>query len=279
MTDILEQAVLLAEYGFRVFPLHGIRDDGVCTCREGAACSRAGKHPRFNRWREDATADVTQVQALFRPWFQANIGIATGEGLVVIDCDTASAEQFFLNTFKPPQTYQVRTHKGVHFYFASLHKFRTTVGWRDSIDVRAESGLVVAAGSRHVSGFMYADLAVPVAELPVELAGVLPPVHADRSGQTQIKRRQTIAEMPMAEQIVEALYLAPARMLPEGQRNAQLFRLACRMVDSIWTGLLFSSRMDELGRAALHSGLTETEIRRILESAIRRVESDYKGNS
>ncbi|KAJ49771.1 bifunctional DNA primase/polymerase, partial [Clostridium tetanomorphum DSM 665] len=55
--DILDMALRYADIKIPVMPLHGIKEDGSCTCRNGSKCSSKGKHPIFSRWSKIATTD------------------------------------------------------------------------------------------------------------------------------------------------------------------------------------------------------------------------------
>jgi Bifunctional DNA primase/polymerase, N-terminal len=87
-----ESAVILARFGFPIFPAWCIADR-VCRCPRGIECMNQGKHPIMKGWRQTAT---TYEPSLVKFWDRhpfANIGIATGrrwandEFLSVIDCD------------------------------------------------------------------------------------------------------------------------------------------------------------------------------------------------
>ena len=56
----LDWARRYAELGLPVIPLHTVRD-GVCSCKERAACTRPGKHPRTTNGVRDATTDLETV--------------------------------------------------------------------------------------------------------------------------------------------------------------------------------------------------------------------------
>lgn len=82
----LAAALDYARRGLRVFPVFEIEDDGRCAC--GRDCGRdAGKHPRTRHGFKDATTNSVQITAWWSRWPNANIGVATGEGIVVLDVD------------------------------------------------------------------------------------------------------------------------------------------------------------------------------------------------
>jgi putative DNA primase/helicase len=89
--SLLECALHFAGRKWHVFPLHSVRD-GRCSC--GHDCGKnAGKHPRLKGGFKVATTDAAQIEAWWRKWPDANIGIATGaiSGVVVVDVDGPAA--------------------------------------------------------------------------------------------------------------------------------------------------------------------------------------------
>ena len=46
---LLDEALRYAAAGIPVFPLHWIKQDGNCSCRQGAMCQAKGKHPRIKK--------------------------------------------------------------------------------------------------------------------------------------------------------------------------------------------------------------------------------------
>lgn len=139
----LESALALARRGFRVFPLHP-----------------NSKIPAVSDFPNIATTDEAKIRAWWSDPIQKcetdnNIGIATGRGLVVIDLDVKE-DQNGLETFKDidfldecADTYRVRTPSGgLHLYFHAEGTFRNSVRLLGpGVDVRADGGFVVAAGS------------------------------------------------------------------------------------------------------------------------------------
>ena len=78
-------AMRLVKQGARVLPLHA-PSNGKCSCGK-ASCESPGKHPRTGRGVYDASNDVEQVQDWWTTHPRANIGIATGVNLMVLDVD------------------------------------------------------------------------------------------------------------------------------------------------------------------------------------------------
>jgi putative DNA primase/helicase len=156
----LEYALQYAGRGWRVFPLHSMRD-GRCTC--GQDCGKnAGKHPRVKGGFKVATTDTRQIEAWWRKWPDANIGIATGaaSGIVVFDIDGATGRATLQRLVEEhgqmPRTAIAKTERGWHLYFAMpcpCTPIPCSTG--DGLDVRGDGGYVVAPPSRHASGHVY----------------------------------------------------------------------------------------------------------------------------
>lgn len=149
------------------FPLFLVVD-GKCTCSEGAACTRAGKHPSVP-W-----ANLVAGESIQGPE-GCGYGLATGErsGCFVVDCDSASAAQACREAF--PATRTVLTPRGgAHFYFRwpgfavrnSVREFEADT------DIRGDGGFVVLEGSMHKNGTRYRldpDAPEEIADAPPEL--------------------------------------------------------------------------------------------------------------
>jgi hypothetical protein len=142
MSDKLKHALCLAADGFRVFPLEP-----------------DGKKPLIENWPERATTDEKQVLAWWQIWPEANIGVATGKGLVVLDADVKGGKPGLGSLVlidldhNLPETLRVRTPSGgVHVYLKTdpdLKVPNSVNSLRDypGIDVRGDGGYVVGRGS------------------------------------------------------------------------------------------------------------------------------------
>lgn len=122
----------------------------------------------------DATTDLVRVEEWWDQYPQANIGIATGRGLLVIDVDPRKDPAWLshLQALALPQTFTVRTWSGGwHCYLNMPLKASITIGTDllPGIDWRGDGGYVVAVGSV-VNGNMY-EIAkgLPIADAPQEL--------------------------------------------------------------------------------------------------------------
>lgn len=162
---LLDEALRYAAAGVPVFPLHWVKQDGNCSCRQGALCQAKGKHPRIKNWNEEATTDAAKIKAWWEKAPSANIGIPMGEksGLVALDVDTRhggdSSLALLVDEFAAlPNTITATTGGGgKHYIFKYTEELalKNVVGFRDGLDIRTQGGMIVAAPSIHHSGNQY----------------------------------------------------------------------------------------------------------------------------
>jgi hypothetical protein len=135
---LIDAALDLARSGYRVFPLEA-----------------NGKRPIIAAWPAKATTDEQQVREWWSKWPDSNIGLRTGDGLMVLDCDTKGRPGIeslnLLDMLGLPDSYRVRTPSGgVHVYLKVTKHIPNTVDALEGfpgIDVRCDGGYVVAPGS------------------------------------------------------------------------------------------------------------------------------------
>lgn len=184
MVEIIANALALAGQGFRVFPL----------------APGSKKPPAGLAWKEAATVIPGEVEKLFRDYPGANIGIAAGNGLAVIDVDVkdgkegAASLECMRSLFDLPATFEVKTPSGgLHIYLKTDARLLNAVDVSDypGIDIRSDGGYVVAPGST-INGKSYIAVGDPaaVASMPGSLVKEL------AQGNTT---RTTKSETPLAE--------------------------------------------------------------------------------
>jgi Bifunctional DNA primase/polymerase, N-terminal len=276
----LRFALAAAMHGWHVFP-----------------CAAGGKRPALRgNWQDLATTSPDQI----RDWWARapyNIGIACGpSGLVVVDLDLphaveadAEADEGALFPLSgadilsrlarqhgeryPGGTYIVDTPSGgCHLYFAVSGDARVknsagAIG--PHIDVRADGGYVVGAGSR-IGGHAYSARGrIAPAPLPSWLAELVrdsygpPSVPAPRPPLTDRAQGRAYA---MAALRAETERVAAAR---PGTRNVTLNRAAFSLGQLVAAGLIppipvITSLID----AARYAGLPEDEAVRTVRSAM-----------
>ena len=173
LSKLGDQAHWLVGLGYRVFPL-----------------VPNGKKPITKNGFKDATNDRVQVAKWWTDKPNANIGIRTGGGLVVVDVDrlpdAAGKEKVLPNPWLLPMTERLEElgadsviespTGGFHLYFkagnlpAELGEIRNSTGEiAEGVDVRAEGGYIVAPGSV-IDGRPYREIELRRLVDPADLA-------------------------------------------------------------------------------------------------------------
>ena len=220
---MLEIALDYGASGAAVLPLHTPTARAGCSCMT-RGCAHPGKHPRVRGGKDAATTDPETVERWWRMWPAANIGIRPAPGLVVLDVDPRHGGEAQLAAMQRrygrlPATRTARTGSGgEHLWFA--HVGPVTGKLAPGVDIKSNSGYVVAPPSLHFSGSRYAwSDPGPIAAAPPYLARLLtPPPPSPLSS-----RR---AGSPSAK--VAAGLLRVVADAAEGNRNNALFWAACR---------------------------------------------------
>lgn len=253
-----------AQRGWRVFPLHNLKASGACTCGE-RDCSK-GKHPRTPNGCNDASTDPAQIRAWWKRWPLANVGIATGRGLVVLDVDprndgAESLSDLLTSLGQLPDTVEVLTGGGGrHIYLSAVD---TTAGKvfevRNSasvlgrgVDVRGDGGYVVAPPSSHQSGQPYRwEASSRPEEKPV---APCPPAWL-----------RALTDRPK----LRALPGGKGEPFPEGQRNDSLYRRGCSMRSAGFDLAAIEAALHRENETRCVPTLDPVEVRKIAESCAR----------
>jgi hypothetical protein len=226
--------------GWWVFPCHGIRLGGGCTCGR-PDCRHPGKHPRTARGHRDASVDPEVVRRWWGRWPDANIGVACEpSGLVVIDIDPRhGGAATWAAWVRADGVDLVRTVTsltgggGRHLYFraAAGRSPRDGAGRLGAgVDVKAR-GYVLLPPSAHATGRRYRWLpgAGPddrdVEPLPAALRNADCGLRIAGSDRDRAAIHIPHSGLEVGDGGVAALLAGTA----EGGRNVLLFRLACRL--------------------------------------------------
>lgn len=137
----LQKAQELAARGFKVFLL-----------KENV------KTPlKLGKFLDQATSNKDIIDILWTKYPNANIGIATGEGLTVIDVDTLqhggengseSLKNYEITNGLLNDTFTVQTPTGgKHIYYVTNNECKNVTGLLPGVDIRGTGGYVVAPGS------------------------------------------------------------------------------------------------------------------------------------
>lgn len=134
--------------GFKVFPL---RENDKRPLFKGSAQTQG-------------TTDLNQVRDIWTQCPNANIGIATGDGLTVIDVDTITAHgvdgensmlEYQVDNGFINETLEVTTPTGgKHYYYLTDNEYSNKASILPGVDVRGLGGYVVGPGST-INGTLY----------------------------------------------------------------------------------------------------------------------------
>ena len=131
-TPALSAALTYAAHGLRSFPI-----------------KPRSKEPATAHGFKDATLDGGVLHRRFMAAGpDANIGIATGDGLIVVDLDGPEAD-VWASLRDWPKTWTVETGRGHHIYLRVDRPVSTRPGLVPKVDVKSEGGYVVAPPSIH----------------------------------------------------------------------------------------------------------------------------------
>ncbi len=179
---MLKSATAYIDRGWRVFPLYSISPSGQCTCHS-SICQQKGNHPIRPAGLRGATTRLRDVLEWWEDDPDANIGIATGSGLLVISVDPERHGSLDILPINPiPQTGLVSTgNGGWHLYFTYkkniiMNSLQDALG--PGIDLLAEGSYVVAPPGIHPSGQRYAWTShIAPRSLPPKIFALLEPKH------------------------------------------------------------------------------------------------------
>lgn len=216
----LDYALGYAARGWRVFPIYECRATGTqCACGN-RKCTSPGKHPRVKNGVKDATVDQLAIRAWWRQWPDANVGIATGAGLLVVDIDPRHGGDETIDDLRRelgawPDTVEALTGGGGRHIYLALPDGVVTRNSASEIgagvDIRTDGGYVVAPPSNHASGGVYSWEASSDPTEGIALAEA-PPSWLAR------------VVKPPRESLVQAISPVTS-LIAEGGRNKALFTL------------------------------------------------------
>lgn len=245
---MLDDALTYAQQGYRVFP-----------------CVAGTKYPATEHGSHDATQDENQIRAWWERWPSANIAIATGVGLYVIDVDDPAST--FPQTL-PPTLASKTPRGGGHYLFRTTEKLGNTAKrLAPAVDTRGAGGYIIAPPSI-VDGKVYQwvnDL--PIAPLPTSIIDTLKP------------KPITVSDLPYVPMVIVKGYGDRAlsdecdkvASTQEGGRNHQLNLSAFKIAQLVGGGQIDEHEAREcLAAAAQACGLSETEIRKTIASAFSK---------
>lgn len=245
-----DQALSLAESGFKIFPL-----------RPGMKEPYLGEY-----WSDIMTTDSETINAWFQQRKDMNYGVCPGDRHVVIDLDVkpdANGVNDFFSLeleYGEVNTFSVETPSGGrHLYLRVTHAVSNANQFPKGIDVRGAGGYVVGPGSRLVEGLCKAkdtpgEYAVyndaPVGEAPSWIVGRLGKHEGERAD------RRVLFELDSEESKKRALaMLSGRRPAVEGEGGDEHTLVTC--MKCMDYGLSPHGTMEVLTESFLLDGETE----------------------
>ena len=275
IADVLKAALGYAERGWRVLPLWAPDPDRStgCTCWN-SACESPGKHPRTLNDVKDASPDPDQIRKWWQMWPDANVGIATGNGLIVLDVDPRHGGDLSLmeleEQFGEIVMLTARTGGGGdHLYLSGALPARNA--FQPGLDLKSDGGLVVPPPSLHASERLYTwlDPGEGVRIIPSWLPAIASPPRSLKPRASShhpvdagTAKRRRYVECAIRNECLDL------SITPEGNRNNRLNEAAFSLARFVTTDEARSDKLIEcLTLAASHAGLSKWEIERTIQSA------------
>jgi hypothetical protein len=190
-----------------------------------ATCEHPGKRP-LGRWKgwQTRLPTLEEIVAQWEAVPRANVGVVTGRvsGLVGIDVDGEEGQKLLevaSGEERTPPTLAFRTARGLRLLY-TLEPGTTIRSWvirrnTSEVKVLGEGGLTVMPPSRHATGKMYRWLP---RRGPGHIALTIAPEWAGTPGHQDTRVSVGTGGQAMVGNII-----------PEGGRNATLFKLGCAM--------------------------------------------------
>ena len=233
MHDVLQSALNYASEGFQVFPLQ----------------ANSKSKQVVKSWKEEATTDSETIHN----WFSNtdyNVGVRTGNGLVVIDIDNKSdvngCENIKPYLKKFPMTKIVKTpNNGWHLYYRVDREIACRVGIIEGVDIRSEGGYIVGVGS-NVNNKAY-------------LISRDEPIAQANEAVYHFMKMKTESKVDLkAEDIIN-----------QGKRNDYLFRIGCYLQQKGISDGAIACCIEKENELRCVPPLEEKEVHQILKSALQ----------
>lgn len=173
--DRIRAALWFAERGFGVFSVWSTRANGVCRCRDGAACESPGKHPIPVNGLDAATTDPARIRAMLDTASEPNWGMLPPDGVFALDVDgdgVARLTELEARLGPLPPTLRTDTANGQHIFLRWPESLPRPMGAMFGYVTRWGSGTrrgyIIGPRSVHASGKVYAPAAgtLEIAEMP-----------------------------------------------------------------------------------------------------------------
>lgn len=243
---MVDAAVNYAEHGLAVFPLEA-----------------QGKRPATEHGLKDASTDPKKVREMFlkRPF--SNIGMACGAqsgGIIVVDIDiddekgkdgNDSLKEWEHEHGALPDTAMTLTGRGGnHYLYRSTGATRSRIACKEGIDIRADGGYIVLPPSIHPNGTQY------MWEYELSDYGI-------------VDANQSVIDL-MNEGVEEGAEFKMPDIVPSGERNGTLYKLACSMQARGNSDEAIMAAVSAENQTRCKPPVDDDEVKRIVTSALTK---------
>jgi Bifunctional DNA primase/polymerase, N-terminal/Primase C terminal 1 (PriCT-1) len=263
----------------------------ICGCDRGRDCDHPGKHPH-PRFAPRGCHSASKIETVVRDWWtanpHANIGIGTGDEVIVLDIDVRndgfeSLQELEQRHGTLPATWRAITGGGgEHVYFATppgakIHNSVQRIG--SGLDIRGLGGFVVAPPSAHVSGRAYGWSVdhhpdeVPLAPMPEWLcaaAGHPLSLSSSMSGMNAFERSTEEVGHGLKRPQDASVWRELVEGVSEGARNNAIATLAGHLLRRDVDAFVVLELMKTLNVARFQPPLTDRELTGTVNSIASR---------
>ncbi|MBX7172774.1 MAG: bifunctional DNA primase/polymerase [Pyrinomonadaceae bacterium] len=235
----LDQILLYMDCGFIVLPTHYpiFADKGVkCSCKLAFECSHKGKHP-IVKYKDIDGLNYESKKADFLSQFRKNPNLNIGfkvMGFSVLDVDfrynghKTLKDLERISEIRMKGVLTVKSGNGVHIYADNKNLKNTAQSIGDGLDLRSESGFIVAPSSLHHSGNIYEWKEIgDLATIPNNWIEEEKEDNSDEKSNKNPKRKNDTAKVNLKD-IKLPKKLTSDYVIEGGRRELTLFKWACR---------------------------------------------------
>lgn len=266
--DMLPYALQYAQAGLKIFPLS--------PCSKTPLAETKGFL--------DATNDIEKIKKWWSDNPFCNIGLATGNGISVIDVDVGkdnngktkdgdkSIEEWQEQNGRLPDTlFAISGKGGRHLYYKTENICSSATGIIKDVDVRSDGGYIVLPPSVHENGNRYRWVGefeiskmAPADEVVNKLLSLVG--SNSKYNDTVVTRKISTVD------ILERLDFA------EGRRNDSLYRYGCSLQSKGVEDKEIIAALLKINTEKCSPPLSETEVNKIYSSVIQRSKGDKKSS-
>ncbi len=270
MADMLSEALDYARRGWYVFPCR--EKPGASYVKNGITITPTEKQPYVYKGLLDATIDAQQIEAWWKKWPDALIGVNAGKsGLFVVDIDKKH-----INGFDTWQSWGINDSEALHSITPSggMHVIftgsgKTNTNGKTGIDTRGEGGYFIAPPSKILEGKNvgeYKRFDDDWGKTPGIIPdGLLSKLFPDST--TEYVRGSFVPTDGSKKQLSRTTLTFLADGAPQGERNHSLFKASA---DFAGCGYTQEETKDILSPVCHRIGLDDGEIEVTIQHAYNK---------